>query len=102
MTKEPDMSSIYIAQLGALEAELERVNRENIRLDAENRDLRNKLYSIDSSRYEPEEFLYRVLCDVRSAGYINGNLNRQAQMASDGIEAYKAYVKAKEKTDGKG
>lgn len=50
----------------------------------------------------PEEFLYRVLCDVRAAGYINGNLNRQAQMASDGIEAYKAYVKEKEKTDGKG
>lgn len=44
MTKEPDMSSIYLAQLGALEAELERVNRENTRLDKENRALRSRLF----------------------------------------------------------
>ena len=44
MTKEPDMSSIYLAQIGALEAELERVNRENTRLWMENRALRGRLY----------------------------------------------------------
>lgn len=38
------MSSIYLAQLGALEAELERVNRKNTRLDKENRALRSRLF----------------------------------------------------------
>ena len=36
MTKEPDMSSIYLAQLGALEAELERVKKDNHNLQQQN------------------------------------------------------------------
>lgn len=47
MTREPDMSSIYLAQLGALEAELERVSRENTRLSMENRALRTRLFLND-------------------------------------------------------
>lgn len=55
----------------------------------------------------PEEFLYRALCDVVLFGRDKntGELNRQAQLASGAVEAYKKYhieMNKKEKANGKG
>ena len=47
MMKEPDMTSLLFSQIGALEAEIQRVNKEKQELKDQNDILRTRLYLND-------------------------------------------------------
>lgn len=55
MANEPDMTDHLYSQVGALEAEVERLSRENTRLWMENRALRGRLYLNDLPYHVPSE-----------------------------------------------